>query len=80
MKATILSIAALLIAATAGAQTVEDVLRSVEMNNLELKALLKGNEASSLELKQQNSLDDLSVEYSPFSMPTLAEWPAPSWS
>ena len=66
MKATILSIAALLIAATAGAQTVDDVLRSVEMNNLELKALLKGNEASSLELKQQNSLDDLSVEYSPF--------------
>lgn len=56
----------MLIAATAGAQTVEDVLRSVEMNNLELKALLKGNEASSLELKQQNSLDDLSVEYSPF--------------
>lgn len=56
----------MLIAATAGAQTVDDVLRSVEMNNLELKALLKGNEASSLELKQQNSLDDLSVEYSPF--------------
>lgn len=56
----------MLIAATAGAQTIDDVLRDVEQNNMELKAVLKGNEASALELKQQNVLDDLSVEYSPF--------------
>lgn len=66
MKVTILSLAALLIAATAGAQTIDDVLRGVEHNNMELKAMLKGNEASALELKQQNVLEDLSVEYSPF--------------
>ena len=66
MRKTIL--AAMIFAATAGAgaHTIEDVLRSVEQNNVELKAMQKGNEAAALELRQDNILDDLSVEYSPF--------------
>ena len=48
------------------AQSLADVLGSVERNNTELKAMLKGNEAARLDLKQANNLDGLSVEYSPF--------------
>lgn len=48
------------------AQSLADVLGSVERNNTELKALRKGNEAARLDLKQANNLDGLSVEYSPF--------------
>ena len=66
MKHTALFIAALLAAAAAQAQTIEDVLRSVEQNNVELKAARKGNEAAALEAKQVNNLEGLSVEYSPF--------------
>lgn len=66
MKPTILSIAAFAIAASLNAQTMNDVLGSVERNNVELKAMLKGNEAARLEQKQQNNLEGLSVEYSPF--------------
>ena len=66
MKHTALFIAALLAAAVAQAQTIEDVLRSVEQNNVELKAARKGNEAAALEAKQVNNLEGLSVEYSPF--------------
>ena len=66
MKPTILSIAAFALAASLNAQTMNDVLGSVERNNVELKAMLKGNEAARLEQKQQNNLEGLSVEYSPF--------------
>ena len=66
MKTTILTIAALAMTASAGAQTISDVLGSVERNNIELKAMLKGNEAADIETRQQNTLEDLSVEYSPF--------------
>ena len=66
MKYTILSIVALLAAASAQAQTIDDVMRSVEQNNVELKAAKKGNEAATLEAKQVNNLEGLSVEYSPF--------------
>lgn len=66
MKPTILSIAAFALAASLNAQTMDDVLGSVERNNIELKAMLKGNEAARLDLKQQNNLEGLSVEYSPF--------------
>lgn len=48
------------------AQSLADVLGSVERNNTELKAMLKGNEAARLDLKQANNLEGLSVEYSPF--------------
>lgn len=61
-------LAVLILAATAGtdAQDIDSVLKSVEQNNVELKALLKGNEATGLEIKSANTLEDLSVEYSPF--------------
>ena len=62
------TLAALIVisAATARAQTMGDVLRSVESNNMELKALQKGNEAADLETRSENTLEALSVEYSPF--------------
>ena len=53
-------------AASLQAQSLTDVLASVERNNTELKALRKGNEAARLDLKQANNLEGLSVEYSPF--------------
>lgn len=51
---------------SAKAQDINAVLKSVEQNNMELKALLKGNEAADIENKSQNTLEDLSIEYSPF--------------
>ena len=66
MKSTIMTIAALAIAASVQAQTISDVLKSVEQNNMELQAMLKGNEAADLETRRQNYLEDPSVEYSPF--------------
>lgn len=61
-------IAAIALAATASikAQDINAVLKSIEQNNVELKALQKGNEAASIEIKSQNTLEDLSIEYSPF--------------
>ena len=66
MKSIILTIAALAVAACAEAQTIDDVLDSVEHNNIALQAMLKGNEAADMETRQENTLEDLSVEYSPF--------------
>ncbi len=66
MKSTILTIAAFVAATSLQAQSLTDVLASVEHNNTELKALQKGNEAARLDLKQANNLEGLSVEYSPF--------------
>lgn len=61
-------IAAIALAATASikAQDINAVLKSIEQNNVELKALQKGNEATGIEIKSQNTLEDLSIEYSPF--------------
>lgn len=61
-------IAAIALAATASikAQDINTVLKSIEQNNVELKALQKGNEAAGIEIKSQNTLEDLSIEYSPF--------------
>lgn len=61
-------IAAIALAATASikAQDINAVLKSIEQNNVELKALQKGNEAADIEIKSQNTLEDLSIEYSPF--------------
>lgn len=61
-------IAAIALAATANikAQDINAVLKSIEQNNVELKALQKGNEAAGIEIKSQNTLEDLSIEYSPF--------------
>lgn len=53
-------------AATAQAQDVGGILRSVERNNRQLQALRKNGEARKLDISSQNNLDDPSVEYSPF--------------
>lgn len=46
---------------------IDSVLSSIELNNIELKALQQDNDASKLEIKTRNNLQqDLSVSYSPF--------------
>ncbi|MBO5026551.1 MAG: TolC family protein [Bacteroidaceae bacterium] len=66
MNKIIISIIALCVHAGAKAQDMEAVLQSIENNNKELQVIRKSNEASVLEVKAGNSLEDLSVEYSPF--------------
>lgn len=66
MKKIILAAMAFTAVVSAKAQDINSVLKSVEQNNMELKALLKGNEAADIENKSQNTLEDLSIEYSPF--------------
>lgn len=66
MKKIILAVMAFAAVVSAKAQDINSVLKSVEQNNMELKALLKGNEAADIENKSQNTLEDLSIEYSPF--------------
>lgn len=66
MKKIILAAIAFAAVVSAKAQDINSVLKSVEQNNMELKALLKGNEAADIENKSQNTLEDLSIEYSPF--------------
>lgn len=66
MKKIILAAMAFAAVVSAKAQDINAVLKSVEQNNMEQKALLKGNEAADIENKSQNTLEDLSIEYSPF--------------
>lgn len=66
MKKIILAAMAFAAVVSAKAQDISAVLKSVEQNNMELKALLKGNEAADIENKSQNTLEELSIEYSPF--------------
>lgn len=66
MKKIILAAMAFAAVVSAKAQDISAVLKSVEQNNMELKAQLKGNEAADIENKSQNTLEDLSIEYSPF--------------
>lgn len=66
MKKIILAAMAFAAVVSAKAQDINAVLKSVEQNNMELKALLKGNEAADIDNKSQNTLEDLSIEYSPF--------------
>lgn len=66
MKKIILAAMAFAAVVSAKAQDINAVLKSVEQNNMKLKALLKGNEAADIENKSQNTLEDLSIEYSPF--------------
>lgn len=47
-------------------QDIASVLRSVERNNMELKVLHNDNQAAIFEIKDRNSLESPSVEYSPF--------------
>lgn len=65
-KHLIWALAALALAGRAQAQDINAILKSVEQNNKELQALAKTNEATALETKSGNTLDDLSLEYSPF--------------
>lgn len=44
----------------------EEILQSVAQNNVELQARQQELEAAGLEIRMQNSLEDPSVEYSPF--------------
>lgn len=66
MKKTILLITAAILPLTAAAQDITGILQSIERNNKELQAARKSGEARMLELKEQNTLDDTSIEYSPF--------------
>lgn len=66
MKKIILAAMVFAAVVSAKAQDINSVLKSVEQNNMELKALLKGNKAADIENKSQNTLEDLSIEYSPF--------------
>lgn len=66
MKKAILSITAAILPLTAAAQDIIGILQSIERNNKELQAARKSGEAQMLELKEQNTLDDTSIEYSPF--------------
>ena len=66
MKKIILAAMAFAAVVSAKAQAINAVLKSFEQNNMELKALLKGNEVADIENKSQNTLEDLSIEYSPF--------------
>ena len=51
---------------TMQAQTIDEVLSQIERNNKELQAQTQATLAAKLEVKTQNSLEDPSVEYSPF--------------
>ena len=51
MKKIILAAMAFAAVVSAKAQDINAVLKSVEQNNMELKALLKGNEAADIENK-----------------------------
>ena len=53
MKKIILAAMAFAAVVSAKAQDINAVLKSVEQNNMELKALLKGNEAADIENKSQ---------------------------
>lgn len=53
-------------ASSVQAQQIEEILQSVAQNNVELQARQQELEAAGLEIKMQNSLEDPSVEYSPF--------------
>lgn len=66
MRTIIIAAIALTATASIKAQDINAVLKSIEQNNVELKALQKGNEAAGIEIKSQNTLEDLSIEYSPF--------------
>lgn len=47
-------------------QCMDDILRSIETNNAELKALLKDNEAADASARAENCVAGPAVEYSPF--------------
>ena len=67
MKRFLIAVSFVLMAFTASADnSADDVLKQIAQNNLTLRALQHDNEADVLDIKAENSLDGLSVEYSPF--------------
>lgn len=67
MKRFLIAVSFVIMAFTASADnSVDDVLKQIAQNNLTLRALQHDNEADVLDIKAENSLDGLSVEYSPF--------------
>lgn len=66
MKTTIIFAAALAFGMNAGAQSINDILKSVEQNNKELQAMNERGKALALDIDAQNNLGDPSIEYSPF--------------
>lgn len=48
------------------AQQIDEMLKVIEENNVQLQALREENEATLLEAKSENSLENTSIEYSPF--------------
>lgn len=66
MKTTIIFAAALAFGMNAGAQSINDILKSVEQNNKELQAMSERGKALALDIDAQNNLSDPSIEYSPF--------------
>ena len=65
MKLNLL-IAALLFSGTVQAQSMDEILRSIEQNSPELKSQQQAIHAAQLEVQTLNNLEDPSVEYSPF--------------
>ena len=51
--------------------SMDEVLRSVSLNNPELQSLTQSAEASVLQLKTENMLEDPTIEYSSFYSPHL---------
>lgn len=51
---------------TVQAQTIEEILRSIDQNNKELQALRQQAEAGKMDIQARNNLGETSIEYSPF--------------
>ena len=66
MRKIMVTLAVMVSAAGIRAQVIDETLSLIEQNNLELQALKQQVEAARLEVQTENSLDDPSVEYSPF--------------
>ena len=61
-----LFIAAFLFSGAVQAQSIDEILRSIEQNSPELKSQQQATHAAQMEVQTLNNLEDPSVEYSPF--------------
>ena len=65
-KQYMIGVVELFLAGSLQAQSIADVLQSIERNNKELQAQLQLTEAAKMEVQTQNSLSDPTIDYSPF--------------
>ena len=65
-KQYMIGVVGLFLAGSLQAQSIADVLQSIERNNKELQAQLQLTEAAKMEVQTQNSLSDPTIDYSPF--------------